>query len=103
MPTARKDLAARPAAMVPPVLPVNGRSQKYADRQIEARKPKAAVPKAQLKGFVSREWTCVGFLSTLEASRRVALLTAIAYEPLALRTVHGRLQGTYFAPLFLYT
>lgn len=52
----------------------------------------SGVPKAQLKGFVNREWTCVGFLSTLEASRRVAVLTAIAYEPLALRTVHGRLQ-----------
>ena len=63
----------------------------------------ASVPKAQLKRFVSREWTCLGFLSTLEASRRVAVLTAISYEPLALRTIHGRLQGTYFAPLFLYT
>ena len=50
------------------------------------------VAKGQLPGFVRREWTCLGFLSTLEASRRVALLTALTYEPLATRTTHGRLQ-----------
>ena len=34
-------------------------------------------------------------------TRRVALLTAIGYEPLAMRTRHGRLQGRYFHPLHL--
>ena len=63
----------------------------------------AGVPQGQLKSFVAREWTCVCFLSALEASRRVAILTAIAYEPLAQRTRHGRLQGTFFAPMHLYT
>ena len=63
----------------------------------------ALAPRAQLGVYVRRDWTCIAFLSTLEASRRVALLTAIAYEPLAHRTRHGRLQGTYFAPIHLFT
>ena len=61
----------------------------------------ALVPKVQFRPFVKRDWTCVCFQSQVEATRRVALLTAIGYEPLALRTRHGRLQGCYFYPLHL--
>ena len=59
------------------------------------------VKKEAFRSFVRRDWTCVCFTSQVEATRRVALLTAIGYEPLAMRTRHGRLQGTLFPPLFL--
>ena len=61
----------------------------------------ALVPRGTLRRFVKRDWTCVCFHSMVEATRRVALLTAIGYEPLAMRTVHGRLQGRFFYNLTL--
>ena len=61
----------------------------------------ALVPPGKMRSFVKRDWTCVCFQSMVEATRRVALLTAVAYEPLARRTVHGRLQGKYFHQLSL--
>ena len=61
----------------------------------------ALVPPAKMRSFVKRDWTCVCFQSMVEATRRVAVLTAIAYEPLASRTTHGRLQGRYFPSLHL--
>ena len=61
----------------------------------------ALAPRKSFGPFVKRDWTVVAFHSTVEAARRSALLTAIGYEPLAMRTRHGRLQGMLMQPLQL--
>ena len=48
----------------------------------------ALVPSTQLRSFVKRDWTCVCFQSMVEATRRVAILTAIG-EAQALVTTRG--------------
>ena len=61
----------------------------------------ALTNRSRFGKFVKQDWTCVSFFSSLEAARRSALLAAIAYEPLAMRTRHGRLQGMLLPPVAL--
>ena len=63
----------------------------------------AQVDRRRLGGYVRRDWTCVCFQTTAEAARRVALLTLLCYDPPAMRTRHGRLQGRLLTPLILHT